>query len=278
MRYWFAFTVAIAGLSPALVTAQSTRPPVTDLSTPRPGAAAPAPGGTAGGADAAALRRTMADLTLELDQLRTQLRELRGLYETQTHELESLKSRNREALADTDKRLRELERKAAPAAAAAAETPAKDTPVVPVAGSANEQQEYDAAFGLMKQGMYERAAKSFREFLTKHPQSELAGNAQYWIGEAQYVVRNFKLALEEFTRVIDKYPTNAKVPDAMLKIGYVHHELGNIEKARQTLQLVVKSYPNTTSAKSAEKRLADLKAVETKKSTEPKKTDAKAKK
>ena len=277
MRYRFAFTVAIAGLLPALATAQSTRPPVTDMSTPRAGATASSPSAATGGADTAAMRKTMADLTLELDQLRTQLRELRGLYETQTHELESLKNRNREALVDTDKRLRELERKAAPVAAAA-ETPTKDAPVVPVASSAGEQQEYDAAFGLMKQGMYERAAKSFREFLTKHPQSDLAGNAQYWIGEAQYVVRNFKQALEEFTKVIDKYPNNAKVADAMLKIGYVHHELGNIDKARQSLQQVVKNYPNTTSAKSAEKRLADIKAGEAKKPAEPKKADAKAKK
>src|SRR5688500_522301 len=209
MKRLFAFTVAVACFLPVLATAQSSRPPVTDLSTSRaPGSAAPAPGASS---DVTALRKSIAELTLELDQLRTQLRELRGQYETQTHELDSLKNRNREAMADTDKRLRELERKATPVAASADTPSSKDVAPVPAASSAGEQQEYDAAFGLMKQGMYERAAKSFREFVTKHPSSELAGNAQYWVGEALYVMRNFKLALEEFTRVVDKYPNSAKL-------------------------------------------------------------------
>jgi tol-pal system protein YbgF len=281
MTYRFAFTVAIAALLPALATAQTpARPPVTDMSTRAPGAGTAAPGGGAGAADTAAMRKIMADLTLELDQLRTQLRELRGQYETQAHELESLKSRNREALSDTDKRLRELERKATPATGTAPDAPAPKEAAAPVAtaATAGVQQEYDAAFGLMKQGMYERAAKSFREFIAKHPSSELAGNAQYWVGEAQYVVRNFKSALEEFTRVVDKYPNSPKLPDALLKIGYVQHELGNLDKARQSLQQVVSRYPNTTSAKSAEKRLADIKAAEAKKAPEPKKAAVEPKK
>jgi tol-pal system protein YbgF len=266
MRHWFTFTVAIAGLVPAISLAQS-RPPVTDLSTRAPGATAPAPNA----ASDAALRKSIADLTLELDQLRSQLRELRGLYETQAHELDSLKNRNREALSDTDKRLRELERKATPAATADAAPAAKpESAPPPVAASAGQQQEYDAAFSLMKQGMYERAAKSFRDFVAKYPSSELAGNAQYWVGEALYVVRNFKQALEEFAKVVDKYPTSAKVPDALLKIGYVQQELGSLDKARQSLQQVIAKYPNTSSAKSAEKRLADIKAAEAKKPQDPK--------
>lgn len=282
MRYQFAIIVAIVSVLPTLATAQSTRPPVTDLTAPRaPGTAASASGRGAGPTDATALRKSIADLTLELDELRTQLRELRGLYETQTHELESLKNRNRQVLADTDKRLRDLERKAAPAAADNAADTSPNAPA-PISASTTEQQEYDAAFGLMKQGMYERAAKSFREFVAKYPSSELAGNAQYWTGEALYVVRNFKQSLQDFTKVIDVYPNSAKIPDALLKIGYVHHELGNLDKARQTLQQVISRYPNTTSAKSAEKRLADLKIAEGKKAepkkASPKKADIKAKK
>lgn len=271
MRLWFTFSVAIAGLVPAIALSQS-RPPVTDLSTRGQGTSASAP---AASSSDTALRKSIADLTLELDQLRTQLRELRGLYETQSHELDSLKNRNREALADTDKRLRELERKATPAPAVEAPAAKPDAPAAaaaaPVlAASATQQQEYDAAFALLKQGMYDRAARNFREFVAKYPSSELAGNAQYWVGEALYVVRNFKQALEAFTKVIDKYPTSAKVPDAWLKIGYVQQELGSLDKARQALQQVITKYPNTSSAKSAEKRLADIKAAETKKAPDPK--------
>lgn len=260
--------VAIAGLLPAIAFAQSApaRAPVTDMSTPARstvGAAA------AASTDTAALRKSMADLTLEIEQLRAEVRELRGQLEVQTHELDSLKNRNRDALADTDKRLRELERKAAPAPAPTAEAPAKAEAAV----SADEQKEYDAAFGLMKQGQYDKAAKAYRAFLTKHPKSELAGNAQYWIGEAQYVVRNFKQAIVDFSVVVDKYPTSLKVPDSLLKIGYSHAELGANDKARTALQQVVTRFPNTVTAKSADKRLAELKAADAKKAadTKPKK-------
>jgi tol-pal system protein YbgF len=259
-----ALTIAGVGFTPAIVSAQSsTRAPVTDLSTPRAGQqpiqaqAQTAPrAGTPAPAAESALRKQLADLTLELEQLRAELRELRGQLEVQTHEFESLKNRNREALADTDKRLRELERKAAPAAAGPDAAPTTALP------SAGEQQEYDAAFNLMKQGNYDRAAKAFREFVARHPDSDLAANAQYWIGEALYVVRNFKQALPEFTKVVEKYPSNLKVADALLKIGYSHHELGALDKARAALQQVISRYPNTASAKAAERRLTDVKAAE----------------
>jgi tol-pal system protein YbgF len=255
MPRWF--TLIAAFVAPVAVLGAA---PVVDQSFPTTGtrAAVPAVGETA------ALRKMQADLTLENEQLRNELRELRGQIEVQTHELESLKTRNREALADADKRLRELERRAAPAA----ESVGKPAAVAP---SAAEQEEYQAAFNLVKQGYYEKAGKSFREFIAKHPSSELAGNAQYYIGWAQYSVRNFKPALEELTKVVDKYPSSAKVPDALLMIGYTHHELGALDKARVVLQQVVSRYPNTTTAKSAEKRLADIKAAESKsKGAEPK--------
>lgn len=247
------FVLFAAFVAPLVVLAAA---PVVDQSIPATGARSGAPPVP----ETAALRKMLADLTLENEQLRTELRELRGRIEVQAHELESLKSRNREALADTDKRLRELERRAAPASApppAAAESPVPTT--VASSPTPSEQQQYDAAFNLMKQGYYEKAGKAFREFVARHPSSDLAGNAQYWVGEAQYVVRNFKVALEEFTKVVDKYPSSAKVPDALLKIGYCQHELGALDKARAALQLVISRYPNTTVAKSAEQRLAKIK-------------------
>lgn len=259
MKFRSALGIAIAGLVPAVALAQ--RAPVTDMSTraaaSTPGAAAMAPGETA-------LRKSLADLTLELEQLRAEMRDLRGQLEVQTHELESLKNRNREALADTDKRLRELERKAAPAAGSASSGDTAEQPAASAPPSAKEQQDYDAAFGLMKQGNYEKAGKAFHVFLTKYPSSELAGNAQYWIGEANYVVRNFKQAIDSFSKVVEKYPTSLKVPDALLKVGYSYYELGVMDKARASLEQVVSRFPNTVTAKSAERRLADIKAAEAK--------------
>jgi tol-pal system protein YbgF len=110
----------------------------------------------------------------------------------------------------------------------------------------------------MKQGLYEKAIKAFREFLAKHPASGLADNAQYWVAEGNYVLRNYKLALEEFTKVLN-YPQSTKAPDALLKIGYVHYELGAWDKARKALTEVQERYPGTSVAKLAAARLDKMK-------------------
>lgn len=228
-------------------------------------------------ASSTATRESLADLLLQLEQLQAEVRDLRGQLEVQTHEVEKLKARNRDLTNDLDQRLRNLERRggaamsgvvepapsavppaaagAAAGAAASGTTRASVAPPPAAKAAASDQEDYDAAFALMKQGFYERAAKSFREFIEQHPTSPLAGNAQYWIGEASYYVRNFKVAVDEFQRVVAKYPSNGKVPDAMLKIGYSYYELGDYPKARENLTRVVKQYPNTTVAKSAEGRL-----------------------
>lgn len=204
-------------------------------------------------------RAVLADLLTQLEALQAEVRQLRGQVEVQAHEIEQLKSRERNLMADMDRRLREIERRGGAVAAGPAETPAASAAAAPAASSAAEQEEYDAAFNLLKDGYRERAIKSFREFIARHPDSPLAGNAQYWIGEANYVMRNFRQAIEEFSKVGKDYPASQKAPDALLKIGYSHYELGAWAKARAALNQVLARHPGTTAAKSAEARLAKMK-------------------
>jgi tol-pal system protein YbgF len=207
-----------------------------------------------------AIRQNLLDIVQQLDTLQTEVRQLRNSVEVQGHELEQLKTRQRALYDDLDQRLRESEkqRAAAPAAAAAAApTVAADVPVSRRVTTPAQQQEYDAAFNLMKVGQYDKAVKAFRAFLAKHPDSGLADNAQYWIAEGNYVLRNYKLALEEFTKVLD-YPQSTKAPDAQLKIGYVHYELGAYDKARKALTEAQQHYPGTTVAKLAAARLEKM--------------------
>jgi len=109
----------------------------------------------------------------------------------------------------------------------------------------------------MKVGQYDKAVKAFRAFLAKHPDSGLADNAQYWIAEGNYVLRNYKLALEEFAKVLE-YPQSTKAADAQLKIGYAHYELGAYDKARKALTEAQQRYPGTTVAKLAAARLEKM--------------------
>lgn len=239
-----------------------------------------------GGAPVSASREVLADLLQQIELLQTEIRNLRGQVEVQGHEIDRLKARQRELLADLDRRVTEMERRGTGAASSVvAPTTEK---LITTAVSAPEQQDYDTAFTLMKQGYYERAAKGFRDFIAQYPQSELRDNAQYWLGEAFYVVRNYRQAIEEFRKVFVDYPKSPKAPDALLKTGYSYHELardfdqaqkreeagrkrpaelkrlkdeGGItrEQAREHLNQVVTRYPGLPAAKSAEQRLASIK-------------------
>lgn len=220
---------------------------------------------------------TLLELLDQVDSLQNELQELRNQSEVQAHEIERLKAQQKDVLRDMDQRLDHLERgssgrsgfgqpapkigggsgkglgkqSAKPDTRSVFSTKNKSSP--------KAKKEYDAAFALLKQGSYEKASKSFRSFVKRNPDSKLTGNAQYWIGEANYVMRNFKTALTEFKKVPKKYPTSSKVADAELKIGYVYFELEDWSKARKSLNRVIKRYPNTQVAKYAQNRLAKFK-------------------
>jgi tol-pal system protein YbgF len=83
----------------------------------------------------------------------------------------------------------------------------------------------------------------------------LADNAQYWLGEANYVNKSFPEAQLAFQRVIDKYPQSRKRPDALLKIGYCQYELKEWDVAKETLSKVVAQFPDTQAGRLAQQRL-----------------------
>ena len=85
---------------------------------------------------------------------------------------------------------------------------------------------YSYAIELNRQKKYNEARAKFQEFIKKYPKDQLAGNAQYWIGETYYSVNDMNNAMKAFQDVINKFPKSNKIPDAMLKIGYVPGKTG----------------------------------------------------
>lgn len=121
------------------------------------------------------------------------------------------------------------------------------------------QADYDQAFKLLRGAQYEKAIAAFEQFLKKYPQGALSDNAQYWLGEANYVIRRFPEALKDFQQVVSRYPDSPKVPDAELKAGFTRYEMDQWDEARKALTEVTKKYPDTTAAKLAENRLKRMK-------------------
>ncbi|MDZ7840489.1 MAG: tol-pal system protein YbgF [Gammaproteobacteria bacterium] len=124
--------------------------------------------------------------------------------------------------------------------------------------SADEQAAYDSAFDLLKQSRYNDAIIEFRAMKTEFPDGALVDDAEYWIGEAYYVTRDFENALGAFEGVVNRYPDSQRVPEAMLKLGYVQAELGRTEEAKRTLNQVISQYPGSRVAISAETRLSKI--------------------
>jgi tol-pal system protein YbgF len=135
---------------------------------------------------------------------------------------------------------------------------AADLPAPPADPEA-EKRAYDEAFSALKDGRYAESARRFQSFIDQYPNTDLTGNAYYWLGESYYVTQNYRVALDTFNTLLSRFPQNQKAPDALLKTGYCQYELKQWDAAESTLNSVVETYPNTTVARLAQGRLRALK-------------------
>jgi tol-pal system protein YbgF len=85
------------------------------------------------------------------------------------------------------------------------------------AGSPSEQ--YNAAFGLLKQADYPAAEEALKGFIGQHPDNPLAGSAQYWLGETYYARGRYAEAASAFAEGYKRYPKGVKAPDDLLKLS-----------------------------------------------------------
>lgn len=83
----------------------------------------------------------------------------------------------------------------------------------------NPRDLYDDALDKLRQGAYGEAQMQLASFLQFFPKHNLAGNAQYWLGETHYVQRDFKAAAAAFLRGYTDYAESRKAPDSLLKLG-----------------------------------------------------------
>ncbi len=194
--------------------------------------------------------QSLLELANQVQAMQAETRALRGQVETLSFEAESARSRQRDLYLDLDRRLSDLEA----SRVAARRSSGGAIPDVP-APLVTDSEAYESAFAQLKERNYEQAATDFEAFLATYPESELAGNAQYWLGEARYVMQDFRNALPEFEKVTTDYPDSRKVPDALLKIGYCHYELANWAAAKTAFQKAVSDFPDTTAAGLAAQRL-----------------------
>jgi tol-pal system protein YbgF len=223
----------------------------------------------------ARIERVMANQSLlevanQLEALRSDVRAMHNDVDQLSNAMEAGRKQQRDMYADLDQRMKNLESRgsagsaagAAPAAGAAVSAGAP-TAAAAGAGSADSGEDksaYQAAFNLLKDGQYDRAIVAFQKFLVAYPDSSLADNAQYWLGEAYYVNKSYPEAEAAFQRVVDKYPQSRKLGDALLKIGFCRYEQKQWQSAREVLGQVVARFTDTPAARLAQQRLDKMSA------------------
>lgn len=235
----------------------------------------PAGYGTSGayaGAGASAPASANGQLFMQLQQMQDQISRQQGIIEELQNDVSRMKQENLERYQDLDRRIGSGTAPAATpdnsstggasnaatgaaAGASAAQPPAASSePGDP----AKEKLYYDAAFDLIKQKDFDKASQAFNAFLRKYPNSQYAGNAQYWLGEVNLAKGDLAGAGQAFAKVSQLYPQHSKVPDSLYKLADVERRQGHTDKVKGILQQVITQYPGTSAAQLAQRDLQKL--------------------
>lgn len=117
----------------------------------------------------------------------------------------------------------------APAAPAVAKTP---------------QAMYEEAYAAAQRGDYASAERGFTDFLAKNGNHELAGNANYWLGDIAYSKKDFGAAAGTFLEAYKKYPKHGKAPDMIYKAGSAFGQMGKKKEACTAFTILFNDHPN----------------------------------
>lgn len=119
------------------------------------------------------------------------------------------------------------------------------------------QDEYKIGLRAFQAQQFDNAIQQFRSFQRKYPSSDMADDAQYWIGESYFNQKDYNRAILEFNDVL-KYRKGDRVPAALLRQAQAFLEIGDKTDARLILQKLLNDHPNSEEAQEAKSRLQVL--------------------
>jgi tol-pal system protein YbgF len=193
------------------------------------------------------LRRSMLDLNNQLEQVRGDNNRLRGQNEELTRIVSELQRKQKDIQSGVDDRLRKFEPQKV-------SLDGKEFSVEP-----DEKRQYDEAMELLRKSDFAGTANALTAFRKRFPTSGYTDSVLFWLGNAQYGVRQYKEAIASFRTLVAASPDNAKAPEAMLAIANCQAELKDGKGARKTIDDLIKTYPKSEAAQAGRERLASLK-------------------
>jgi tol-pal system protein YbgF len=105
---------------------------------------------------------------------------------------------------------------------------------------------------------YDLASQEFQDYLKYYGTTDLASNAQFYLGEISFAEQQYEQAVDCYNRVIDNYPKSFKLPPAHLKKGLALVALGQKASGIRELRSVVRLYPGTEEERRARSKLQEL--------------------
>lgn len=198
----------------------------------------------------AQLRRSVIELSNQIETLRAEIARMRGQEEQLARDVAEVQRRQKDLVQETQgvgERLRQFE-------------PSKVT----VDGrefvaQPAEVRDFGVALAALRQGDFAQAQAGFADLLRRYPSSGYAPSALFWLGNAHYAQRNYKDAQVQFRALVSSTPDHVRAPEAMLSLANCQIELKEIRAARKTLEELVKGYPQSEAASLGKERLAKLK-------------------
>ena len=119
------------------------------------------------------------------------------------------------------------------------------------AGDIDCQKVYNTAYYDVVKENYDMAINGFKNYLKICPNTALADNAQFWIGQCYYLQKKYENAETAFAELIRAYPASERLAAAKLKLGKTLYELRQKTKARPHFEEIIRDYPGTDEAKEA---------------------------
>jgi tol-pal system protein YbgF len=108
---------------------------------------------------------------------------------------------------------------------------------------------------------YDLAAQEFQDYLKYYSDTDLASNAQFYLGEIAFMQGEYQRALDAYNKVVENYPKSFKTASSRMRKGFCLAELGQKAAAIRELRTVVRQYPGTDEAKRSAAKLRELGAT-----------------
>lgn len=193
------------------------------------------------------LKRSLLELNSQLELMRTEMATLRGQDEQLIRDVAELQRLQKDAQQGVDDRIRKLEPQKV-------SVDGKEILVDP-----DERRQFEGGMAVLRKGDFAAASSALSAFNRRYPGSGYRAAALFWLGNAQYGMRDYKEAMTSFRSLVAAQPDHPRAPEALLSVVNCQMELKDKKGARRTLDELLKAYPKSEAAQAGKERLASVK-------------------